>query len=72
MGNSSGIVCPRCGLYTGRRVHRSFLEKLISKKRKYRCYHCKKKFFRKKPPKNFVKKIPLLPLKKKFFRKKPP
>jgi transposase-like protein len=55
MDNSSGIVlCPRCGSYSVRRVHRSVLEKLISEKRKYSCYHCNKKFFITKSHKNCV------------------
>lgn len=51
MDDSSGIVCPRCGSDIVDRVHRSFFEKLISKKVKYRCRNCKKKFFRKKTKK---------------------
>ncbi len=48
------IVCPRCGLRMVERVRRSFFEKLITKKRKYHCYFCTKKFFIKKPPLNIV------------------
>jgi transposase-like protein len=54
MNDSSGIVCPRCGSDIVERVRRSFFEKLITKKRKYCCHHCKKKFLKKSLLKNCV------------------
>ena len=42
------IKCPNCGSHEVDRIHRTFFEKLLLKNPKFRCYKCKREFFRKK------------------------
>lgn len=43
----SGILCPKCRSERIERIHRSFVEKLVTSKLKYSCKRCKAHFFEK-------------------------
>ena len=45
MSEKTSGICPYCNYHMVMRVHRQFFEKVLVRKKKYRCANCKKEFY---------------------------